>query len=58
MSCLLLLNLFQLSSDAYPPHISPAHQRTPLVPPDLGEDFSLINDEVVYLDPRKPKNAK
>lgn len=47
-----------MSAESYAPHISPAHQRTPLVPPDLGEDFSLTNDEAIYLDPRKPKNAK
>lgn len=51
--------MLQLSADSYATHVTPAHQRTPLVPPDLGEDFSLTNDEAaVYLDPRKPKNAK
>ncbi|KAG5683104.1 hypothetical protein PVAND_012406 [Polypedilum vanderplanki] len=54
------------NSDGY--HISPTHQRTPLVPRDLGEDFSLdCEDEAAgcvagsssrQLDPRKPKNAK
>lgn len=48
--------------------MSPTHQRTPLVPRDLGEDFSLDLDGdengVIAsgrsrpLDPRKPKNAK
>lgn len=47
-----------VSSEAYVTHNSPAHLRTPLVPPDLGEDFSLTNDEINYIDPRKPKNAK
>lgn len=56
----------QFNSDGY--HVSPTHQRTPLVPRDLGEDFSLDLDGdengVIAsgssrpLDPRKPKNAK
>ncbi|GAB0097083.1 uncharacterized protein DMENIID0001_126790 [Sergentomyia squamirostris] len=47
----------KLNPDGYGSHTSPAHQRTPLVPRDLGEDFSLDYDEET-LDPRKPKNAK
>lgn len=48
----------QLQADGY--HTSPTHQRTPLVPRDLGEDFNLDCDEEGSraLDPRKPKNAK
>lgn len=58
----------QFNSDGY--HVSPTHQRTPLVPRDLGEDFSLDLDgdegggvcvasgSGRPLDPRKPKNAK
>lgn len=56
----------QFNSDGY--HVSPTHQRTPLVPRDLGEDFSLDLDgddgggagcsNSRPLDPRKPKNAK
>lgn len=48
----------QLSSDGFGSYISPTHQQTtPLVPRDLGEDFTLelIDDE---RDPRLPKNAK
>lgn len=47
----------QLNADGYGSHTSPTHQRSPLVPRDLGEDFSLDFDEEP-LDPRKPKNAK
>lgn len=48
----------QLHADGY--HTSPTHQRTPLVPRDLGEDFNLdFDDESARpLDPRKAKNAK
>lgn len=45
----------QLNQDGY--HTSPTHQRTPLVPRDLGEDFNLDHEEE-EIDPRKPKNAK
>ena len=45
----------QLNQDGY--NTSPTHQRTPLVPRDLGEDFNLDHEEE-QLDPRKPKNAK
>lgn len=48
--------------------MSPTHQRTPLVPRDLGEDFSLDLDgdeaggagcsSSRPLNPKKPKNAK
>lgn len=55
---------WQFNSDGY--HVSPTHQRTPLVPRDLGEDFSLDLDGEEggvasgsrAIDPRKPKNAK
>lgn len=47
----------QLNADGY--HTSPTHQRTPLVPRDLGEDFNLDHDEENHpLNPRLPKNAK
>ncbi|XP_054727324.1 proton channel OtopLc isoform X1 [Anastrepha obliqua] len=46
----------QLHADGY--HTSPAHQRTPLVPRDLGEDFNLDFDEDFPIDARRPKNAK
>uniref|UniRef100_T1GHN7 Uncharacterized protein n=1 Tax=Megaselia scalaris TaxID=36166 RepID=T1GHN7_MEGSC len=46
----------QLHADGY--HTSPAHQRTPLVPRDLGEDFNLDFDDDFNLDFRRPKNAK
>lgn len=47
----------QLQADGY--HTSPTHQRTPLVPRDLGEDFNLdYDEESTRADPRKPKNAK
>ncbi|KAH8386758.1 hypothetical protein KR093_002396 [Drosophila rubida] len=46
----------QLQGDGY--HTSPAHQRTPLVPHDLGEDFNLDFDEDFPIDARRPKNAK
>ncbi|XP_055713276.1 proton channel OtopLc isoform X4 [Phlebotomus papatasi] len=46
----------QLNPDGYGSHTSPTHQRTPLVPRDLGEDFSLDYAEEP-LDPRRPKNA-
>lgn len=47
----------QLQADGY--HTSPAHQRTPLVPRDLGEDFNLDFDEDFTVDSvRGPKNAK
>ncbi|XP_070138672.1 uncharacterized protein [Drosophila bipectinata] len=45
----------QLQGDTY--HTSPAHQRTPLVPHDLGEDFNLDFDEDYPIDVRRPKNA-
>lgn len=50
----------QLNADGYGSHTSPTHHtvRTPLVPRDLGEDFSLDFDDEPPLDPRKPKNAK
>lgn len=56
----------QLNADGYGSHTSPTHinLRTPLVPRDLGEDFSIgYDDDVIVqstlpLDPRKPKNAK
>lgn len=51
----------QLNADGYGSHISPTHTniRTPLVPRDLGEDFSIgYDDDQQPLDPRKPKNAK
>ncbi|CAD7091346.1 unnamed protein product [Hermetia illucens] len=47
--------LNQLHADGY--HTSPTHQRTPLVPRDLGEDFNLDFDDDQPLDYRKPKNA-
>ena len=55
---LMILSSRQLQADGY--HTSPTHQRTPLVPRDLGEDFNLDYDEESSrpLDPRKPKNAK
>ncbi|XP_067640767.1 proton channel OtopLc isoform X3 [Eurosta solidaginis] len=46
----------QLHADGY--HTSPAHQRTPLVPRDLGEDFNLDFDDDFPIDVRRPKNAK
>ncbi|XP_023031037.1 proton channel OtopLc isoform X5 [Drosophila willistoni] len=46
----------QLHGDGY--HTSPAHQRTPLVPHDLGEDFNLDFDDDFPIDARRPKNAK
>lgn len=46
----------QLHADGY--HTSPAHQRTPLVPRDLGEDFNLDFDDDFPIDARHPKNAK
>ncbi|XP_017870459.1 PREDICTED: uncharacterized protein LOC108618807 isoform X12 [Drosophila arizonae] len=46
----------QLQGDGY--HTSPAHQRTPLVPHDLGEDFNLDFDDDFPIDARRPKNAK
>ncbi|XP_051860473.1 proton channel OtopLc isoform X12 [Drosophila albomicans] len=46
----------QLQGDGY--HTSPAHQRTPLVPHDLGEDFNLDFDDDFPIDVRRPKNAK
>ncbi|XP_016949504.1 proton channel OtopLc isoform X18 [Drosophila biarmipes] len=46
----------QLQGDGY--HTSPAHQRTPLVPHDLGEDFNLDFDDEFPIDARRPKNAK
>ncbi|XP_033238963.1 proton channel OtopLc isoform X4 [Drosophila pseudoobscura] len=45
----------QLQGDGY--HTSPAHQRTPLVPHDLGEDFNLDFDDDFPIDARRPKNA-
>lgn len=50
----------QLNADGYGLHTSPTHHtvRTPLVPRDLGEDFSIDFDDEPALDPRKPKNAK
>jgi hypothetical protein len=48
----------QLNPDGFGAHTSPTHQRTPLVPRDLGEDFNLENEDEVPLDPKKPKNAK
>ncbi|XP_037918939.1 proton channel OtopLc isoform X3 [Hermetia illucens] len=45
----------KLHADGY--HTSPTHQRTPLVPRDLGEDFNLDFDDDQPLDYRKPKNA-
>ncbi|XP_051860453.1 proton channel OtopLc isoform X4 [Drosophila albomicans] len=45
----------QLQGDGY--HTSPAHQRTPLVPHDLGEDFNLDFDDDFPIDVRRPKNA-
>ncbi|XP_050746557.1 proton channel OtopLc isoform X4 [Drosophila biarmipes] len=45
----------QLQGDGY--HTSPAHQRTPLVPHDLGEDFNLDFDDEFPIDARRPKNA-
>lgn len=55
---LMKFMLQQLQADGY--HTSPTHQRTPLVPRDLGEDFNLDYDDESTrpLDPRKPKNAK
>lgn len=59
------MNTFQLNADGYGLHTSPAHTnlRTPLVPRDLGEDFSIGYDDdqpgnSIQLDPRIPKNAK
>lgn len=57
---LIIILVLQLSSDGFGSYISPTHhnqQSTPLVPRDLGEDFTLelIDDE---RDPRLPKNAK
>ncbi|XP_033150220.1 proton channel OtopLc isoform X7 [Drosophila busckii] len=46
----------KLQGDGY--HTSPAHQRTPLVPHDLGEDFNLDFDDDFPIDARRPKNAK
>nr|XP_036221687.1 proton channel OtopLc isoform X5 [Bactrocera oleae] len=46
----------KLHADGY--HTSPAHQRTPLVPRDLGEDFNLDFDDDFPIDARRPKNAK
>ncbi|XP_051860467.1 proton channel OtopLc isoform X10 [Drosophila albomicans] len=46
----------KLQGDGY--HTSPAHQRTPLVPHDLGEDFNLDFDDDFPIDVRRPKNAK
>ncbi|XP_064555620.1 proton channel OtopLc isoform X10 [Drosophila montana] len=46
----------QIQGDGY--HTSPAHQRTPLVPHDLGEDFNLDFDDDFPIDARRPKNAK
>lgn len=46
----------QLHADGY--HTSPAHQRTPLVPRDLGEDFNLDFDDDFPIDAKRPKNAK
>ncbi|XP_023031032.1 proton channel OtopLc isoform X1 [Drosophila willistoni] len=46
----------KLHGDGY--HTSPAHQRTPLVPHDLGEDFNLDFDDDFPIDARRPKNAK
>ncbi|XP_073833055.1 proton channel otopetrin-like a isoform X27 [Musca autumnalis] len=48
--------LQQLHGDGY--HTSPAHQRTPLVPRDLGEDFNLDFDDDFPIEVRRPKNAK
>ncbi|XP_017870449.1 PREDICTED: uncharacterized protein LOC108618807 isoform X3 [Drosophila arizonae] len=45
----------KLQGDGY--HTSPAHQRTPLVPHDLGEDFNLDFDDDFPIDARRPKNA-
>ncbi|XP_060665124.1 proton channel OtopLc isoform X1 [Drosophila nasuta] len=45
----------KLQGDGY--HTSPAHQRTPLVPHDLGEDFNLDFDDDFPIDVRRPKNA-
>ncbi|XP_044572767.1 uncharacterized protein LOC6503969 isoform X1 [Drosophila ananassae] len=45
----------KLQGDTY--HTSPAHQRTPLVPHDLGEDFNLDFDDDFPIDVRRPKNA-
>lgn len=52
-----------MNADGYGLHTSPAHTnlRTPLVPRDLGEDFSIGYDDeppAIPLDPRIPKNAK
>ncbi|XP_064555618.1 proton channel OtopLc isoform X8 [Drosophila montana] len=46
----------KIQGDGY--HTSPAHQRTPLVPHDLGEDFNLDFDDDFPIDARRPKNAK
>ncbi|XP_055844389.1 proton channel OtopLc isoform X8 [Episyrphus balteatus] len=47
----------KLHADGY--HTSPAHQRTPLVPRDLGEDFNLDFDDDFPIDAKRgPKNAK
>lgn len=55
-----MIGTVQLNADGYGSHTSPTHHtvRTPLVPRDLGEDFSLDFDDDPPLDPRKPKNAK
>ncbi|XP_055910098.1 proton channel OtopLc isoform X4 [Eupeodes corollae] len=45
----------KLHADGY--HTSPAHQRTPLVPRDLGEDFNLDFDDDFPIDAKRPKNA-
>ncbi|XP_075156777.1 proton channel otopetrin-like a isoform X2 [Haematobia irritans] len=48
--------IVKLNGDGY--HTSPAHQRTPLVPRDLGEDFNLDFDDDFPIEVRRPKNAK
>lgn len=48
--------IVKLHADGY--HTSPAHQRTPLVPRDLGEDFNLDFDDDFPIDAKRPKNAK
>ncbi|KAM7350727.1 proton channel otopetrin-like a isoform 2-T5 [Cochliomyia hominivorax] len=47
--------IVKLHADGY--HTSPAHQRTPLVPRDLGEDFNLDFDDDFPIDAKRPKNA-
>ncbi|XP_075156779.1 proton channel otopetrin-like a isoform X4 [Haematobia irritans] len=47
--------IVKLNGDGY--HTSPAHQRTPLVPRDLGEDFNLDFDDDFPIEVRRPKNA-